>query len=173
MKNLPLNTDFYLSFEKAGWEKLLVPMNVSQAVVGNDCRTRYTAGMVTSQLAKLLFLTTGQKQVPGTSVVVGDVSDVKLFPVSGVGVTLSPSKGNGPFFLKPDGSLNTKPETSTAGIALWINVPAGSYQVSFKHSKLKCAPQPFTSKNAGKTATKVVIPSKAGPWIVLAPGLCQ
>jgi len=61
-------------------------------------------------------------------------------PLAGASFTLSPDAGQGPLYLAGGKASIDAPATDAAGIGAMINVPVGTYKVSFQHPWGDCVP---------------------------------
>ncbi len=104
------------------------------------------------------------------SAVTVDIRESRLVSVAGATVTASPSgKGLGPYYLTQTFQNHSKKETTAMGLASYLNLPADTYEFTFKHPSKTCK-EWFTSIPGTNGSAKAVIP--AG-WLVYVFGECK
>jgi hypothetical protein len=170
--HLTLNADYHVTFEKAGWMPLVVPIHVPRTSLDGHGEFIHRVGMVAEQTAKLVGTLMGVNNVDLTNKahVVVDVHESQQNTVAGVSITMSPQNGQGPFYTTTSGTKNPKPETSAAGLAIFLNVTPGTYEFSYTHATKSCKNWPSTiADSTGKKSKGLALKG----YLLVTSGLCQ
>ena len=173
LTGLKVNTDIYISLKKSGWSNVLLPLHVQASALNANCQISQTLGMVSTQQAAALASSLGVNQSANRSTIVATVSEPGKGPLSGAKMTITPKKGAGPYYITAAGRKNIRPETASTGLAVFLNIPVGTYSVGYSHSSKTCEASPYTIQNATGDLSVMKITATGGPWMVLTSGICQ
>ena len=137
---LPALTDVVLTLDRDGY----VPASKSIQTASTDMNVNGSSILMFD--ATTLKAPDGVEQLPNT----GSVDFFALGPrdddpntfvvLSNVGVDLSPSKGEGPFFSDATGVYDPTAKSTIGGFGFYLNLPAGEYTINFTDPKHDCAP---------------------------------
>jgi hypothetical protein len=166
MQNLPPYTNIVLSIQKSGyWPALRAIQTAKTDMDGTD-------------LAIGLTSTATPISPPGEHVDLVTKGLVTVFSIGplpdggssgfgadfGASLTLSPDAGDGPFFPRDNGTWDPDASSLVGTAADYLNVPAGTYEVTIHDSLHDCAPITFPFGRYGFPSgpTTVKFPVVAG-----------
>ncbi|HAA58137.1 MAG TPA: hypothetical protein DCE42_25465 [Myxococcales bacterium] len=173
LAGLSVDTDYHVTFEKSGMTPIVVPIRVPASSLDGNGHFTHRVGMLSEQTAKQVAIGMGVSQIDlvNKAHVVADVHDGQQNPASGVGVSMSPMSGQGPFYITSSGTKNPTPQTSSAGIAVFFNVtPGTTYEFSYSHSSKTCKSWPTTISDATGVRSKGLA---LKGFLLVTSGLCQ
>jgi hypothetical protein len=137
---LPALTNIVLTLDKEGF----VPASKSIQTASTDMNVNGSSILMFG--ATTLQAPDGFEQVPNTGSVdffaIGPTdADPNTFVIlSDVGVALSPSRGERPFFSDARGVYDPTAKSTVGGFGFFLNLPPGEYTLTFTDEKHDCAP---------------------------------
>jgi hypothetical protein len=137
---LPALTNVVLTLDKEGY----VPASKSIQTASTDMNVNGSSILMFG--ATTLKAPDGFVQVPNTGSVdffaIGPTDDDPnaLTILSDVGIALSPSVGDGPYFADAKGAYDPTATSTAGGFGFYLNLPPGEYTLTFTDDKHDCAP---------------------------------
>jgi hypothetical protein len=143
MPGLPIRSDVVLSFTKSGYQSYLLPIETASTDMDGrsspivmDLASTYVPPGVTYDATK--------GSVVAFAVTEGGPDGGSFVGVHNTTIALSPMSGSGPFFLDESGQLAPTTTTTFVGnTALYYNVAAGSYTLTYSNPTYDCEPISF------------------------------
>jgi hypothetical protein len=137
---LPALANVVLTLDKEGF----VPASKSIQTASTDMNVNGSSILMFGATA--LRPPDGFERLPNTGSVdffaIGptDADPNVLAILSDVGIALSPSKGEGPFFFDGRGVYAPTAKSTAGGFGFYLNLPPGEYTLTFTDEKHDCAP---------------------------------
>lgn len=158
LPGIPAAVDGSLRFRKTGYLGILAPFRARTASLDDF------EEMMSADDAMALATAAGASD-PGSATTGTIAMNVFTGPVNtsekrvaGATIELQPAVGKGPLYLAADGTVDPAAKATTAaGMAIFVDVPAGTHVVRITHPTLKCTDHIFIWNGDAETSGRTPV----------------